>query len=51
MILLYTDLNARIGEVQDQIQDVAEVSPRVVIDLAVNKHGEEMIDFLKEVKI
>ncbi len=45
------DLNSRIGELQDYIQEIDEIEPRKGIDLVTNKHGESMINFTREAKV
>ena len=45
------DLNSRIGNMSDYINDVDNVAPREILDKHVNQHGKCLIDFLLEAKM
>lgn len=45
------DFNARLGDLDDFIPDVDDLCSRLSIDSVKNKHGEALIEFLKEVKM
>ena len=49
-IVMCGDLNARIGELNDYIVNVDDVTSRQSIDKVVNQHGHAFIDFLQEAK-
>ena len=42
------DINGRTGNLNDYINDVDELPPRVCIDAVKNPHGESFVDFLLE---
>ena len=50
-MVLFGDFNGRIGELADYIIDVDDIPERNAIDFTVNKHGEKLIEFLREAKI
>ncbi len=50
-VFVIGDVNSRIGSKQDFMQNIDNISPRVVKDNTSNKHGEEFIDFLLESKM
>ena len=47
-IFVMGDLNSRIGNSNDILQDIDHVPNRRAIDNTVNQHGHELIDFLNE---
>lgn len=51
MLLICGDFNARIGNMDDFIIDVDELTARESIDNVKNKHGEALIEFLKDMKM
>lgn len=50
-ILVCGDFNSRIGAFDDYLKEVDAMPPRAFLDGSVNKHGESMIEFLKESKL
>ena len=51
IILVLGDLNGRIGEKLDYIQDIDNIPPRVCIDKTVNVHGRSLEQFLIRAKM
>ena len=49
-MLICGDLNARIGNLKDYIDNVDTIPPRCVLDLVQNNHGMSLIEFLNESK-
>ena len=45
------DVNGRIGNWEDYVKEIDDVPLRVVLDEGVNKHGESLIEFLKDSKM
>ncbi len=50
-VFVVGDVNSTIGSKQDFVQNIDNISPRVVKDNTSNKHGDEFIDFLLESKM
>ena len=50
-VYLAGDLNGRIGQRSDFIEEVDDVPPRTPIDLQVKGHGEAILDFCTETKV
>ena len=51
MVLICGDLNSRIGTTQDYIADIdVNIGDRVILDKTKNKHGDCLIEFLKDAK-
>ena len=48
LILLAGDLNSRIGDKRDCIEEIDHIKSRNIIDTNVNNHGQAFIDFLIE---
>ncbi len=45
------NVNSIIGSKQDFVQHIDNISPRLVKGNTSNKHGEEFIDFLLDIKM
>lgn len=50
LTLICGDFNARISDKQDFIPDVDDIKDRKPIDQVGNKHGDNLIEFLKDTK-
>ncbi len=50
-VFVVGDVNSRSVSKQDFVQNIDNISPRVVQDNISNKHGEEFIDFILESKM
>lgn len=47
-IIMCGDLNARIGNRKDVASTVSDINDRLVIDMVVNSHGKDFIEFLND---
>ena len=47
-MILAGDLNSRIGDLKDIMDDIDSIPPRFVLDTVKNQHGKEFIEFLIE---
>jgi exonuclease III len=50
-IIICGDLNSRIGNLKDTIDDIDELPRRSVLDNHVNQHGRSLIDFFTRVQV
>ena len=50
-IILAGDVNSKIGNAQEYIPDIDDVTPRKILDPTFNSHGKELLDFLKDSKM
>ena len=50
-VIICGDINARVGNLNDYVQLVDELSDRIIVDVGKNKHGQVFIDFLHESKM
>lgn len=48
-IYICGDVNSRIGDLKDYVEG-DDVSPRIALDMSVNKHGHTFMEFLKDSK-
>ena len=51
LLLLAGDLNGRVGNLKDFVQDVDDIQERTCIDVIKAGHGENLIEFLKDTKM
>ena len=49
-IYLCGDLNGRVGGLYDYVKEIDEIPLRAPLDVVINKHGESLIEFLKDSK-
>ena len=47
-VIAMGDFNGRVGNMDDYIREVEDVPLRVPLDEYVNKHGESLIEFLRD---
>jgi hypothetical protein len=50
-VLFCGDLNSRIGELQESIEQIDNIQKRTPIDKVKNSHGQDFIDFLRDTKM
>ena len=51
IVLIAGDFNARVGNLQDYINDIDDIPKRKTIDTVKNSHGESLIEFLKDTQM